>query len=179
MKKILYMVLIINVFSILGCGAKTSTSTDDHNATTIATTEVMTSTATEEFKESDEHNIETKIKNDIIKDETSENVKATEAKEIKNSDKEEACLKEAQEYIDDISGYSPKVLKMTLEYDGYTESEIDYAMDNIKVDWSIQAKKYCKDLLNLEYTRQEAYSELVGWGFTSEEAKAAMAAVYY
>jgi hypothetical protein len=160
---------------LTGCG-KNGSNQAVTESVTVAVTDAST-TVKEESTETNQKITETKIETQGSKDK--EAINSNDVTETKKSDNKDACLKEAQEFMDDLSGYSPKVLKMTLEYDGYTKSEIDYAMDNLKVDWKEQAKAYCSFLLKCEYTRQEAYSELVGWGFTTEEAKSAMAAVYY
>ena len=105
---------------------------------------------------------------------------SNDSKGLKNekSNDNKACLEEAQDKLDNIGGYSPMLLRMDLSFYGYTDTAIDYAMSNIEVDWTEQAKQYCRDLFTMQYTYEEAYSELVGYGFTVKQAKEALKEYY-
>ena len=58
-----------------------------------------------------------------------------------------------------------------LEYEGYTTSEIAYAINNIEVDWFDMAAKSAKQYLDLmPFSREGLIEQLEYEGYTHEEA---------
>jgi SOS response regulatory protein OraA/RecX len=90
------------------------------------------------------------------------------------------ALKTAQRYLDSEyqTGFSKKGLKEQLEFEGFTSSEIQYALDNVKVDYNQQALKAAQKYLDSEYqngfSKEELRKQLEFEGFTSSEIQYAL-----
>ena len=61
---------------------------------------------------------------------------------------EKNALKSAKDYLSGSSGFSEQSLRRQLDYEGYTESEVDYAIENCNADWKAQCKKSAESYLN-------------------------------
>jgi hypothetical protein len=58
-----------------------------------------------------------------------------------------------------------------LEFEGFTNQEAKHGVDNIEVDWLVQAEKKAKEYLNvMSFSRDGLINQLVFDGFTSEQA---------
>lgn len=121
------------------------------------------------FINASEQNSQIKVKEENVSDD----VKLPEL-----ADSKEVCLKDAQERLDTIGGESEMTLELYLKYMKYSDSDIAYALSNINVDWTKQAIIYTKDLYNMGYSKTEAISELLGYGFSKEATTEAIDSVY-
>lgn len=85
-----------------------------------------------------------------------------EEKQEEQKEKEEVstefkqCLKKAENYIGYVGGFSEQGLREQLEFEKFGQEAIDYAMENIEVDYASQ----CLD-------KAESYMENVG-GFSEQ-----------
>lgn len=84
---------------------------------------------------------------------------------------EKNALRSALDYLD-FSAFSRDGLIRQLEYEGYSNSEAVYAVDNCNADWNEQA--YLSAMEYLEYSsfsKQGLIDQLEYEGFTSEQAQ--------
>lgn len=92
------------------------------------------------------------------------------------------CLQSAMDYLE-MGGISQKGISKQLEYEGYTISDIEYAMANLgEVDWCEQAVKCAQDYLDIpesSYSKTELIRQLQYEGFTQTEAEYGVTAVGY
>lgn len=92
------------------------------------------------------------------------------------------CLQSAMDYLE-MGGISQKGISKQLEYEGYTSSDIEYAMANLgEVDWCEQAVKCAQDYLDIpesSYSKTELIRQLEYEGFTQTEAEYGVTAVGY
>ena len=91
---------------------------------------------------------------------------------------EDQALAEAQERVDsDYRHYGPGDVVYHLRSDGYQNDEIEYALNNVAVDWNEQALGFAQDRVNSEhggYSAQEIEDQLVYSGFSEEEIQYAL-----
>ncbi|MDY4434186.1 MAG: Ltp family lipoprotein [Candidatus Flemingibacterium sp.] len=88
------------------------------------------------------------------------------------------ALKKATEYLN-VMHFSKKGLKEQLLFGKFTESEAEYAVTKLDIDWKLQAVGKAQDYLNsMSFSKQELKEQLEFEGFTSDEAKYAVDAVY-
>ncbi len=85
---------------------------------------------------------------------------------------EQNALKSAKNYLSTSLGFSKKGLEEQLDYEGFSESEISYAITNCGADWKQQAVKSAKNYLNtsLGFSRSSLIDQLEYEGFTYEQA---------
>ena len=83
----------------------------------------------------------------------------------------ENALQSAIDYLNYVGGFSYEGLWNQLEYEGFTSSEIQYALDNCGADWNqqavISARKY---LDTMSFSRQGLIEQLEYEGFTYDQA---------
>ena len=80
------------------------------------------------------------------------------------------ALKIANSYLKS-SSFSKESLKSQLEYEGFTNEQIDYAIENCGADWKEQAAKCAASYLNsMAFSREGLIEQLEYEGFTAEEA---------
>lgn len=92
---------------------------------------------------------------------------------------EKNALKCAENYLK-LMAFSEKDLIEQLKFEGFSDSEANYAVNNINVDWNEQAVK-CAEFY-LKYTnlsKQELIDQLKFEGFTQEQAEYGATAVGY
>ena len=83
----------------------------------------------------------------------------------------ENALQSAIDYLNYVGGFSYKSLKDQLEYEGFSSSEIQYALDNCGADWNQQAVISAKQYLDvMSFSRQGLIDQLEYEGFTHEQA---------
>jgi SOS response regulatory protein OraA/RecX len=69
------------------------------------------------------------------------------------------------------SAFSYSGLKEQLEYEGFTEDESQYGVDNCSADWEEQAAKKAKSYLrHSDYSKSRLIDQLKYEGFTYEQA---------
>lgn len=100
---------------------------------------------------------------------------AEEAKQAEEADKvnreNEKALKSAQSYIK-LMGFSAEGLRGQLEFEGFTTEQIDYALDNLDVDWNQEAVESATSYSNtLSMSSAAIYDQLIFEGFTPEQAQ--------
>ena len=84
---------------------------------------------------------------------------------------EKNALGTAKKYLS-IMAFSKQGLKDQLEYEGFSDSEADYAVNNVEADWNEQAFKSAQKYLELmEFSLSGLIDQLVYDGFTQEEAE--------
>ncbi len=90
----------------------------------------------------------------------------------------EQALAEAQERIDaGYSHYGPTDLMDVLRYDGYQNQAIEYALNNLNIDWDKQALGVGQRMGDSDYggySAQEIRQHLVRAGFIDDEVQYAM-----
>ena len=80
------------------------------------------------------------------------------------------ALSTALQYLSVLS-FSRSGLIDQLEYEGFTNEEAVYAVDNCGADWNEQASKCAKHYLELmPFSRQELVDQLLYEGFTQSQA---------
>ncbi len=88
------------------------------------------------------------------------------------------ALKKATEYLN-IMHFSKKGLKKQLLFEKFSESEAEYAVTKLDIDWKLQAVGKALDYLDsMSFSKQKLKEQLEFEGFTSDEAKYAVDAVY-
>lgn len=77
----------------------------------------------------------------------------------------------AQDYIN-YGAFSRSGLIKQLEYEGYSKSDSEYAVDILKIDWNEQAAKTAKDYLDYDsFSRSGLLDQLIFEGFTKAQAE--------
>lgn len=80
------------------------------------------------------------------------------------------ALESAKGYLA-VMAFSKEGLIKQLEYEGYTNSEATYAVENCGADWNEQAVKKAKEYLDvMPFSRDELVKQLEYEGFTSSQA---------
>ena len=155
--------LLILAFLLTACGGEGETT---ESAASEVTTEPVTEAATEKPKTE-------KPKTEKPKTEKPK----TEAPETEGSATREqkAALKKAENYLD-LMAFSDEGLREQLAFEGFPQDAIDYAMENIMVDWNEQARKKAEDYLQLDMgmSDQSLYDQLIFDGFSEEQVQYAM-----
>lgn len=89
------------------------------------------------------------------------------------------ALSKAKDYLDTMP-FSYEGLIKQLEFEGYTNEEALYGVDNCGADWMEQAAKKAQDYLDtMEFSRQGLIDQLIFEGFTEEQAEYGVTAVGY
>lgn len=84
---------------------------------------------------------------------------------------EENALRSAESYLD-YTAFSKSGLAKQLKFEGYTESEAQYAVNNIDADWNEQAVASAKSYLEYtSFSRSGLIQQLKFEGFTQEQAE--------
>lgn len=88
------------------------------------------------------------------------------------------ALGSAESYLD-CMGFSKEGLKDQLEYEGYTSEEINYAVENVIVNWNEECVESAESYLDcMSFSRQGLIEQLEYEGFTSEQINYAMERVW-
>ncbi len=83
---------------------------------------------------------------------------------------QENAVKKAKAYLDTLS-FSRSGLIKQLEFEGFTNKEAVYGVDNVSVDWNEQAVKKAKAYLDtMAFSRSGLIKQLEFEGFTHEQA---------
>lgn len=94
-----------------------------------------------------------------------------EAEADKANREKEKALKSAENYIK-IMAFSAEGLRGQLEFEGFTTEQIDYALDNLDVDWNEEAVQSATSYSNtLSMSSSAIYDQLLFEGFTAEQAQ--------
>lgn len=125
-------------------------SSSDNDTTSVSTSEASTE---DEFSYSSEESSESMV---------------SISREQRNA------LSTANDYLD-YSGFSSSRLREQLEYEEFPQDAIDYAMDNIIVDWKEQALKSAESYDEYgSMSDSRLYDQLIYEGFSDEEAQYAI-----
>lgn len=88
------------------------------------------------------------------------------------------ALGSAESYLD-CMGFSKEGLKDQLEYEGYTNEEINYAVENVIVNWNEECVESAESYLDcMSFSRQGLIEQLEYEGFTNEQINYAMDRVW-
>lgn len=89
------------------------------------------------------------------------------------------ALKKAESYLDHVGGFSKQSLTEQLEYEGFTSSEVDYAIEHCSADWYEQAAEKARRYMDMDYgfSRSSLLEQLEFEGFTSSEAEYGVSSV--
>lgn len=91
---------------------------------------------------------------------------------------QENAREQAERYLNNQS-FSRKGLIEQLEYEGYTTADATYAVDNVEVDWNVQAALKAKSYLrNQSFSRSGLLEQLVYEGFTLPQATYGVSVAY-
>lgn len=89
------------------------------------------------------------------------------------------ALGSAETYLS-MGGFSKKGLREQLQYEQYSDSEIDYAIKHCNADWKKQAELSAQSYINTSnFSRSELLEQLKFEGFTDEQAEHGVEAVGY
>ena len=89
------------------------------------------------------------------------------------------ALKQAQSYLQ-IMTFSKSSLKEQLLFEGYTEAEATYGVDNCGANWNEQAYKKATSYMSImSFSRTELIEQLEYEGFTSSEIEYAINKIGY
>lgn len=81
------------------------------------------------------------------------------------------AVNKAKDYLR-FMAFSEKGLKEQLEFEGYSEEEANYGVENCGADWNEQAAKKAKDYLDyMSFSRSGLIEQLEFEGFTTEQAE--------
>ncbi|GFG91509.1 hypothetical protein MBOU_35510 [Mycobacterium bourgelatii] len=81
------------------------------------------------------------------------------------------AIRVAKEYLD-LSGYSRSGLINQLIYEGFSLEDATYAVDNITVDWNVQAARTAKEYLDMSgYSHSGLVNQLMYEGYTPAQAE--------
>lgn len=106
-------------------------------------------------------------------------VEAASAETASTTMGEKNALKKANSYLD-YSAFSYEGLIGQLEYEGFSNEEAVYAVDNCGADWNEQAAKKAQSYLDFSsFSRQGLIDQLEYEGFSQEQALSGVEAVGY
>ena len=89
------------------------------------------------------------------------------------------ALKKAESYLK-YSGFSRKGLIDQLEYEGFEENDILFAVDNVKVDWNEECYEKAQSYLkHSSFSKQGLIDQLEFEGFTDDQIAYAINKVGY
>ena len=89
------------------------------------------------------------------------------------------ALKKANEYLK-VMAFSRSGLIKQLEYEGFSNSDAEYAAANCGANWNEQAAKKVKEYLNvMSFSREGLIKQLLYEGFTQAQAEYGVNAVGY
>ena len=110
----------------------------------------------------------------------SENIIVEEEKEVSNlTVSQENAIKKAESYIR-YSGFSRQGLIEQLEFEGFSNADSIFAVDNITVDWNEECAEKAQNYMEYSsFSRQGLIEQLEFEGFTSTEIEYGVAAVGY
>lgn len=92
---------------------------------------------------------------------------------------EKNAKEKAESYLK-IMDFSKEGLKEQLEFEGFTLEEIEYAVNNCKVDWFEEAAGKADTYLDtMSFSRESLYNQLEFEGFTHEEIEYGLKSVGY
>lgn len=92
---------------------------------------------------------------------------------------EKNALRSAENYLNYIA-FSKKGLFEQLKFEGFSDSEANYAVNNVNVDWNEQAAKCAENYLRyISFSKQGLIDQLIFEGFTQEQAEYGATAVGY
>lgn len=101
-----------------------------------------------------------------------------ETKSTTVSVEQKQALKKAEQYID-IMGFSKEGLKSQLEYDGFEDDSIEYAVENVDANWNEEALEKAKQYMDLMgFSKEGMRSQLEYDGFTDSEIEYAINKLY-
>lgn len=129
----------------------------------------------EEMREREEREAEEKKRaeeEEKKRAEEAEKAKAKEEQETESISSEQSRAQSmAQRYLRTIS-FSKSGLKDQLVFEGFNDSDAQWAVDNIDVDWNEQAVKKAEDYARLmDMSNQGIYDQLIFEGFSPEQAQ--------
>ena len=135
-------------------------------------------------KETTELQKETVTNADNSANETTSNLKEETGGSLSTVEKDitlgqKNALSKAKDYLE-FTAFSKSGLIDQLEYEGFTTSEINYAVDNCGADWNEQAAKKAKSYMEYtSFSRSGLLDQLEFEGFTPEQAEYGVTAVGY
>jgi hypothetical protein len=89
------------------------------------------------------------------------------------------AVRAAEDYLD-VSAFSRQGLIEQLEYSGFSTEDATFAVDQIAVDWNVQAAKAAEDYLDISgFSRSGLIEQLEYSGFTPAQAEYGATAVGY
>ena len=107
-------------------------------------------------------------------EEPAEEVKQEEPAQPEQTMSQKNAIRKAESYLD-LTGFSKSGLIKQLAFEGFSEEDSAYAVENIQVDWKEQAVKKGKEYLDMSgFSRSGLYDQLTFEGFTDEEATYAL-----
>lgn len=91
---------------------------------------------------------------------------------------EKNALKTAESYLR-YSAFSKKGLKDQIKFEGYSESESTYAVNNVNADWMEQAVKMAESYLKYSsFSKKGLKDQLIFEGFTEVQAEYGVSKAY-
>lgn len=122
-------------------------------------------------------------KDEEPKEEAKEEPKEEEAPEPEPEEPEmtraqENAVRTAQDYLD-YTAFSKSGLIEQLTFEGYSKEEATFAVENVTVDWDVQAELMAVQYLDYtSYSKSGLIDQLVFEGFSKERATNAVNKVY-
>lgn len=90
---------------------------------------------------------------------------------------QQSAVRAALDYLE-MSGFSRSGLIEQLEYEGFSTEDATFAVDNITVDWNVQAARSAAAYLEMSgFSRSGLVDQLLYEGFTPAQAQYGVAAV--
>lgn len=102
----------------------------------------------------------------------------TENESIIASPEQKQALKKAEQYID-LMGFSKEGLRDQLEYEGFENESIEYAIENVVVNWNEEALEKAEQYMDLMgFSKEGMRGQLEYDGFTDSEIEYAIDRLY-
>ncbi|EKU93392.1 Host cell surface-exposed lipoprotein [Alloiococcus otitis] len=152
------LVAVLVIGGALLDDGETETATDEPQTEEAATTDTeQTETSTDEASPN----------NDSIEDESTDEDLPREHKN---------ALTSAENYLNTGMGFSEEGLREQLAFEDYGDEAINYAMENIEVDWNEQALMSAQNYENtgMGFSDQDMINQLMFDGYTEEQAQYAL-----
>ena len=103
----------------------------------------------------------------------------TTAQDNSTTEGEKQALAQANDYLFSLGGFSPSTLSNQLEFEGFTASEIEYALENIDADWNVQCSICAQDFNSTaSFSKTELKAMLEDEGFLDDQIDYALSVIY-
>lgn len=174
MRKLLFVVVVIMMLTGCGNELEETIKKDSIENEDFVDQDVEQESKAEIILEEDGEDDELEVSKDVEIEEIEEIVEETSEEEDEEAPEETLSQRNAvsmaEDYLD-YTSFSESGLIEQLEYEGFSNEDANYAINQITVDWQEQAVKMAEDYLDYtSFSRSGLIEQLKYEGFSNEHA---------